>query len=436
MEWDRSGMTERRPRLLWIVLVGLALRLLVGSVILPDRMDPRRDHWEFDYEIGTIAASIATGHGFSNPYPYFGSSGPSAIIPPVYPYLLAGIFKVFGTFSKASAVVAMFINCLFAALTAVPVYWIARKCFSPRVGWWTGWIWAFFPYSVYWAAIFPWVTTLTTLLLATLVLYAIDLESTTRVRPWFFFGLLSGFAVLTDPVMLLVLPFVGGWPCYRNAVQRRPWLLPAAISALAVVIAPAPWLVRNYHVFHRPVFVRDTFWMNFRFTNVGQTIHWEDDSAAPALNPAELNEMARLGEIGYAEETKQQSLAFLREHPGLFARRVLRRIVYIWTGYWSFRRDYLQMEPYDPANIPFSTGLTILMLFGLRKMFRERLLERWLVSMILLIFPAIYYFTDPLQRHRGPIEPFIIMLSVYALSPRSALEEPRPRKDLIPAASA
>jgi hypothetical protein len=247
---------------------------------------------------------------------------------------------------------------------------------------------------------------------------------------------LSGFAVLTDPVMLLVLPFVGGWPCYRNAVQRRPWLLPAAISALAVVIAPAPWLVRNYHVFHRPVFVRDTFWMNFRFTNVGQTIHWEDDSAAPALNPAELNEMARLGEIGYAEETKQQSLAFLREHPGLFARRVLRRIVYIWTGYWSFRRDYLQMEPYDPANIPFSTGLTILMLFGLRKMFRERLLERWLVSMILLIFPAIYYFTDPLQRHRGPIEPFIIMLSVYALSPRSALEEPRPRKDLIPAASA
>jgi hypothetical protein len=429
-------MGEPRPRLLWIVIVGLALRVLVGALILPDRMDPRRDHWEFDYEIGTIAASIATGHGFSNPYPYFGSSGPSAIIPPVYPYLLAGIFKVFGTFSKASAVVAMFINCLFSALTAIPVYCIARKCFSPRIAWWTAWVWAFFPYSVYWAGIFPWVTTLTTLFLAILVLYAIELESTTSVRVWFGFGLLWGLAALADPAVLSVLPFVGGWPCYRHAARGQNWLLPAAVGALAVLIVPFPWFVRNYEVFHRPVLVRDTFWMNFRFTNVGKSLHWEDDSAAPALNPLELKEMARLGEIGYAEETKQESLAFLRENPGFFARRVLRRIIYIWTGYWSFRRDYLKLEPYDPANIPFATSLTILMLWGLRKMFREKVPRRWLIALILLFFPAVYYFTDPLLRHRGPIEPFVIMLAVYGSSRRSAPSESPSSADLIGTVSA
>ncbi len=45
---------------------------------------------------------------------------------PVYPYLLAGIFKLFGVYTLASAWVAIGLNCLFSALTCIPVYFIGR----------------------------------------------------------------------------------------------------------------------------------------------------------------------------------------------------------------------------------------------------------------------------------------------------------------------
>jgi hypothetical protein len=55
-----------RPRLLWIVLLALGLRFALGLLLLPDRLDPRRDHAAFDFELGKVAASITSGRGFSD----------------------------------------------------------------------------------------------------------------------------------------------------------------------------------------------------------------------------------------------------------------------------------------------------------------------------------------------------------------------------------
>src|SRR4029077_17906992 len=49
-------------------------------------------------ETGAVAAAIASGRGFSSPLPKI-KTGPTAWLTPVYPYLLAGIFKVFGIFT-------------------------------------------------------------------------------------------------------------------------------------------------------------------------------------------------------------------------------------------------------------------------------------------------------------------------------------------------
>ncbi|HEY6943856.1 MAG TPA: hypothetical protein VI431_01860, partial [Candidatus Acidoferrum sp.] len=54
----------------------------------------------FSQETGSIAASLATGKGFSSP---FGKeTGPTAWLTPVYPLLVAGVFRVFGIFTRAS----------------------------------------------------------------------------------------------------------------------------------------------------------------------------------------------------------------------------------------------------------------------------------------------------------------------------------------------
>src|SRR5262249_51813558 len=52
---------------LWMVLIGLAIRLVVMGFLYPEQLDPERDHWRFSYENGRLARSIAEGKGFSGP---------------------------------------------------------------------------------------------------------------------------------------------------------------------------------------------------------------------------------------------------------------------------------------------------------------------------------------------------------------------------------
>src|SRR5260370_22192020 len=94
--------------LISMVLVALAIRLVVMVFLLPEQLEPQRDHWHFGYETGRIARSIAQGRGFSNSL--FGDTGPTAWMTPVSPSLVAGVFKLFGIYTKTSAIVLLSLN--------------------------------------------------------------------------------------------------------------------------------------------------------------------------------------------------------------------------------------------------------------------------------------------------------------------------------------
>src|SRR6267154_6898742 len=83
-----------------MVGVALALRLVVMGFAYKIQLDPSQDHWVFGWETGRVARSIAIGQGFSSPYSE--PTGPTALIPPVYTYMLAGVFQVFGVYSPFS----------------------------------------------------------------------------------------------------------------------------------------------------------------------------------------------------------------------------------------------------------------------------------------------------------------------------------------------
>src|SRR5215472_19235140 len=118
---NESHPTKRIQPYVLMVVVALAVRLAVIPFVYHDWTDPFvLEHWAF----GLIARSIASGHGFGSP---FAPTGASALLPPVYSYLLAGIFKVFGSETKASIVAALSLNSLFSALTCVPVFLLARQ---------------------------------------------------------------------------------------------------------------------------------------------------------------------------------------------------------------------------------------------------------------------------------------------------------------------
>ena len=411
-----------KPRLWLMVLIALALRLAVMAFLYDEQLSPERDHWRFGYETGRIARSIAQGDGFSSPL--FGNTGPTAMLPPVYPYIVAGFFKIFGIYTTASALAILSFQALISALTCLPVYFIAHKSFGGRAALWAGWGWAFFPYAVYFPVERIWGTWLATLLLSLLFLMVLRFEESRGLWTWAGFGLLWALAALTEPVVLSVLLPLTAWCCYRLHKKRAHWAMGVATAALVFAVVIAPWFIRNYEVFHRVIPFRDGFGLALILGAKADTTHWATYHAGvgPWHSDSEWNEFQRLGEPAYMDRERELALASIRNDPSWFEWRSLRRMVFLWTGFWSLDRGYLAQEPLDLANIPVCTALTLLALVGLRRAIKNDPGTALPYLCMLIFFPLIYYITSPEVYYRRPIDPALVVLAAYALiSPRRLL---------------
>jgi hypothetical protein len=416
---EASGQTSTQERLpsflILLVLLALAIRLVVMIFLLPEQLEPQRDHWHFGYETGRIARSIVEGHGFSSPL--FEETGPTAWMTPVYPYIVAGVFKIFGVYTKASAIVLLSLNALMSALVCIPIFLIAQISFGERVAKWSAWAWVFFPYAIYFPVERIWETWLATLLLCWLFLITLKLEDEENLGRWIAFGLLWGLAALTSASLLVVLPFLAVWVIYRRHRCGRRWFGFNVAASIAFIAVVSPWFVRNYEVFHRFVPFRDNMGLVLRLGTKGPTSYWAQSELGPWHNDAEWNEYKQLRELGYMDKKKQQAIEFIRADPGWFVWRSFRRALFLWTGYWSLDRDYLSQEPLDPPNIAFCTTLTVLALLGLRRAWRADWSGALPYALVLFWFPLIYYITTPEHYYRRPIDFIFVILAVVAFMP-------------------
>ena len=398
----------RRPYVT-MVLVAFAVRLAVVPFLYHEWLDPFVvEHWAF----GRVARSILLGHGFGSP---FADTGATAILPPVYCYVVAAVFKVFGDHTAASIIATLALNCVFSALICVPVFLIAKNCFGDKTAKWAGWAWAFSPYGIYFSADWAWSTPLLTLLLAVLFLLAIHLENTTSARNWIAFGLLSGITALTEPVALSVLPFLGALSWFRLRSRNRCWFRPGMTAVLATAAVLTPWFIRNYQTFHHFIPVRDGFGLELYLGNNGDSSHWANRDVHPNHSDAELHEYTSVGELAYMAHKKQQAMDFIASHKLWFAWMSLRRAVYMWTGYWSLDRQYLAQEPLDPPNIFLGTTLSVLALTGLYRAFRNNRAAAIRFAIALFFFPLVYYISHPEAYYFRPLDPLLTILAVYAV---------------------
>ena len=401
-------------RLLRMVLVALVLRLVVMGFLYPEHLNPDRDHWYFGGETGNIARSLVQGKGFSSPM--FADTGPTAWQTPIYPCLLALVFRVFGVFTKGAAICILSLNSLFSALTCLPVFFMTRRSFGEKAAWRAAWAWVFFPYAIYFAASHVWPTTLTTLLLSIAFLAGLQLEDSTQLGTWIKFGLLSGLAAMSDPVVMTVLPPVGLWMCYRTWQRRNDWLRPALGAALAFVVVVLPWFIRNYRAFHKVVPFRGNFGVELYIGNNGDTSHFTARYLHPEHNEEEWQQYVQMGESRYMEHKQQQAIAFISNHKGLFLWTSLRRAIYMWTNYWSLNPDYLKEEPFDIPAIFLNITLTALALWGLWTGWRTFGAAVVPYAIALFCFPVVYYVTHEEDFYRRPADPFFVFLAVYAVT--------------------
>ena len=350
--------------LFWAVLTGWSVRLILVAIVYKGFLDPARDHWEFGYEIGRVARSIVMGRGFSNPY--WANTGPTALAHTGLPHTYwPAVFAAFGVYTKASALVFLAINTFFSAVTSVPVFLIARKTLDLRTAKVAAWAWAFFPYAINFSATTMWYHSFVALLLAVIFLVVLSLRSSDRLTAWAGFGALFGFAALTNPVMIGIAPFIGGWLWVQlNRRRKRAWAA-VSVGLIATVVTILPWLIRNERVLHQPVVFKDGFWLEVCVGNVNNTLHWWDGDEHPSGSARENEQYERLGESNYMAAKRRRAIAYITTHPGAYALRSLRHALFMWTGFWSFDRDYLRQEPFDPENICFLSLLSLLSMAGL-----------------------------------------------------------------------
>ena len=407
---------SRRQWTVCIILAAAALviRLAVMPFLYQENLDPDRDHWMFGHEQGRVARSIALGQGFANPL--FGQTGPTAYPAPVYPYLMAGVFRFFGIYSKSSAIVIIAMNCLFSALTAIPIYLYARRSFGERAGLIAGAFWVIFPYSVYWTVMRIWDTWISTLLLSIVFWLALKLADSDAIAQWMVFGLLWGLTGLLNPVALAILPGLGLWMIFSLRRQRKRWFLPAGAAALCFVAVTTPWIARNYVVFHKFVPIRDNLGLELYVGNDGNDTRPYDLQAGPWKNDTEWKRFQQLGEADYFTEKGRLAAAFIKAHPSWYAWEAVRRFVNGWTDFWSLNHQVLADDPYSPLVAFLCTLLSVFTLWGLWRAMRKNAFAAMPYLIILLFYPLVFCFTHTAEWYRRPIDPFFIAPAAYAIS--------------------
>lgn len=408
-EW----LTAAAQRLSIMVAVGLFIRLAVVCFAYEDQLSSERGDFEFGWELGRIARALVLGQGLSSPL--WGETGPTAWLPPVNAFLLAGVFKVFGIYTAASTVAILSLNGVFSALTAVPVFYIARTIFGQTVAVYAGWAWAFFPFAIYIAAFRVWGESLDALLVSLLLLLTLHLAETNKRIVWAAGGLLAGLAALTNPNALAVTPGLWAWAAYRLRRNGEKWKTPLTAAVLALLVALAPWVARNYRVFGELLPLRSNFWLEFSLGNNEEAWTMQTDASHPASNPREFARYQSLGELRYMDERRVQSLAFIAAQPSTFALLTLRRIVFVWTGFWSFDARYLRAEPARLPLIFFNTVLTGLMAAGLFFAWRSRAGAPLPLLVLIAFQPLVYYITHPAIEYRHQVDPVIVTLAVFGM---------------------
>lgn len=417
---DADRLFPGTRAVLWMIFAAMFLRLAVVPFVVDEWMTPYN---VAHYEQGNVAQSLLEGRGFGSP---FLSDQPSAILPPVYPVIVAAFFGVFGVHTKAAMIAVLSFNCLISSLACIPVYLATKRSFGTRTALWAGWGWALSPYGIYFSAEWAWSIHLLLLCLCWLIYLGQRMECSSRLSLWTGFGLLAGFAGLTEPSVLVVVPFLMWLAAFRLARSRQRWALQTSVASLALTLAVTPWMVRNALVFHRFIPMRDSMGLEMYLGNSGYSLHWRSGDHHPNHDPRELAEY-NAGELAYMDHKQAQAAAFITTHRDWYAWMTMRRIAYLWTGYWSFDRAYLAEEPLDPFNIPVATSLSLLGLVGIVVAWRDQRIEAIRYSGVLFLYPLMYYFVHPEAYRMRPLDPFLVILAIRAIHAiRSAQTVPSP----------
>jgi hypothetical protein len=405
---------------------GFLIRVLYITIVHTYRIRPEEDHLQFGWEMGRIARALATGFGYADPFT--GHSGPTAWSPPLYPLLIAAVFKVFGVYTAASAWVLLTINSIFSAATSSVIYEIAARCFhrtgrARKIALWSGWLWALYPAAMQFAVRWIWDMCLTAFLFSKIFVVALrvrgigeqapDSKSSTTIR-WAAFGLLAGAVALLNSTLLLFLPVCGLWMLIGVLKAKAPMGATLARGALACAVTLAclaPWTIRNYTVFHTFIPMRGNLGAELHQSILPENGGFPWGATIPVCDVCPVFQQYRqMGEAAYVRHEGELAKQEIAAHKLRFIEYSLKRFYFFWVSVPKPPEKGVFIEAMREANYFF---LNLASLLGLALALKNRIPGAVLFAWAFALVPFTYYLITVQARFRHPLEPMMLILAVY-----------------------
>jgi hypothetical protein len=389
-----------------------------------------------------IALGIAEGRGFSSP----GSTVPTAYRPPLYPLLLVATGGAQSTLAVAA------LSVLLGTATVAFVLAAARQLrLDRRAASLAGLLTAIDPLLVYYTS-FPMTETLCTCLLTAFLWSALRMQSAcgfAQVRWGVVCGVLLGLTALCRPtVWACAVLLLAVWTClsFRNrsplAVSRLPRASAIVALLLAAGLTVAPWGIRNWRTFGRPIITTTHGGYTLLLGNnpayyrevVDQPLGvvWDGShGAGQAAWAAEVNQsMIDAGLFGEIERDRwmsHEAWRTIRNEPGTFARACVRRVLHFWS-----LRPSVRVDASSPAAIENAAAVYYVLVFAFAACGFAAVVSgrpyRYVWAMPVLLMAGflcvhLVYWTD--ARMRAPIAPEIALLAALGVELfRSAARRP------------
>lgn len=359
-------------------------------------------------EMVALAENLALRGAYANPFET-AATGPTAVVPPLYPLLLAALYKLLGNWS---GVAALLLNYQLIGVHAALLLLLSRRLLGESLpGYCAAGISIVLPVF---RPIPGWDTAVTAdgLLLFAAVFARMPTDPRRRLRTAAAAGLAAGLLALLSPSTVAVTAVWVLVALWRARLGRLPAARLAAVFAAAAVVTCLPWLVRN-RVSLGAFVMKDNFGMTLDASNndcarpslIESLREGCYQSHHPAGNRDEAQLLVRLGEVPYDALRTSTAVQWIRANPGRFLELTRHRVADFWFpsaegGIYAYTVWFLTL-----ATAP-----------GLFFMWRRGTGFALPALAVMAVYPLLYYVVVSDVRYRYPILWLSLLPAGYLLS--------------------
>ncbi len=359
------------------------------------------------YEHGAVARNMLDGHGFAKHYTYtpldperlaLRRQPPEyegAYLPPASPYLIYGVFSLFGDTPFAASLL-MSVNSLAGACLPLFVFFLGRQIGSESGARLSAIVAAGYPPSAFAVTSFSGSALYQPLSILVLLL-AVASARRSSLGKFSALGLACGaLALLRGEFLAFGIVLIAATAALRWRDGLAQFATRTAIALFAFALLVTPWLVRNYNVFgHFATMVSHPWHEIWRGNNPHASgSSWGPDGRSISIVDSRFRHIAqKLDQLPYDQEFefaadrvfRAEVLEFAREQPLQITWLATKRVLQLWS-----------LERYDPrAKHPVyvlcAVALMLLFYLGFWNLVRNSFRNRdFAPALIFALYFAMY----------------------------------------------